>query len=260
MPFTSDPADVMDDYYTQAKKFEAKIESARNFVVETEKQIKKASAEKPKKTGPVKMEKRRKEWFESYRWFKSSEDFLVVSGKDATQNEVVIKKYMEPGDLVFHTDTQGSPFSILKNGREAGQKTIFEAAKQTAIYSKSWAMGYGSANVYYVQPYQVTKQAPPGEYIPHGSFMIRGKKTYVKDLKLELAIGISKDFKVIAGPREAISKQARHFVVLMPGDTATGTMAKEVKAKLVDHVPEIKTIPLEDFQRFVPGKSRMVKS
>jgi hypothetical protein len=46
----------------------------------------------------------------------------------------------------------------------------------------------------------------------------------------------------------------------MPGDTATGTIAKQVKSKLVEHVPESKTIPLEEFQKFVPGNSRMVKS
>jgi len=43
-----------------------------------------------------------KEWYEKFRWFISSDDFLILGGRDATSNEIVIKKHTEKNDLVFH--------------------------------------------------------------------------------------------------------------------------------------------------------------
>ena len=37
--------------------------------------------------------------------------------------------------------------------------------------------------------YQVSKSAPSGEYLPQGSFMIRGKKNFINPPKLELGFG-----------------------------------------------------------------------
>ena len=43
---------------------------------------------------------------------------------------------------------------------------------------------------YYVKSNQVSKSAPAGEYISTGSFMIRGKKNYLPQARLELGIGL----------------------------------------------------------------------
>jgi predicted ribosome quality control (RQC) complex YloA/Tae2 family protein len=32
-------------------------------------------------------------WFEKFLWFVSSENFLVIAGRDAQQNELLVKKY-----------------------------------------------------------------------------------------------------------------------------------------------------------------------
>ncbi len=45
----------------------------------------------------VKHKIKHKEWFEKFRWFVSSDGFLVVAGKDAVSNEVLIKKHTECG-------------------------------------------------------------------------------------------------------------------------------------------------------------------
>jgi len=34
-------------------------------------------------------------WFEKFHWFFTSENYLVISGKDAHQNEIIVKKYMD---------------------------------------------------------------------------------------------------------------------------------------------------------------------
>jgi len=38
-------------------------------------------------------------WFEKFNWFVSSENYLVLGGRDAQQNELLVKKYLNPGEL-----------------------------------------------------------------------------------------------------------------------------------------------------------------
>jgi len=38
-------------------------------------------------------------WFEKFHWFISTENFLVIAGRDAQQNEMIVKKYLD-----VHTD------------------------------------------------------------------------------------------------------------------------------------------------------------
>lgn len=57
---------------------------------------------------------RKSMWFEKFYWFLSSENFLVISAHDAQQNEVIIKKYLSPTDIVLHAHIQGAAFTIIK--------------------------------------------------------------------------------------------------------------------------------------------------
>ena len=41
---------------------------------------------------------RRKHWFEKFHWFITSDDYLVLGGRDAQQNEQLVKRYLRPGD------------------------------------------------------------------------------------------------------------------------------------------------------------------
>lgn len=42
---------------------------------------------------------RKVHWFEKFNWFISSENYLVISGRDAQQNELIVKRYMSKDDL-----------------------------------------------------------------------------------------------------------------------------------------------------------------
>ncbi len=33
-------------------------------------------------------------WFEKFYWFVSSENYIVLSGRDAQQNELLVKRYL----------------------------------------------------------------------------------------------------------------------------------------------------------------------
>jgi len=205
--------------------------------------------------------RRRRAWYEKYRWFRSSEGFLVLGGRDATTNEILIKKHMEPHDIVLHADIQGAPFVLIKTeGKAPSESTIREAGQLAASYSKAWKEGFHAVDVYWVRPEQIDKKAPSGQYIKKGAFMMRGKKNYLHGMSLEVSIGLKiedGEVKFIGGPTEAISKETEYAVRLTPGRLKSGSLAKLVRERLARMVPEkfkeaVLRAPLEEIQAFIP--------
>ncbi len=221
-------------YFDMAKKQKRKREGAKEALQESHKKLKKAEKEKfkqDKKEEQAKKPKRKKEWYEKFHWFHSSEGFLVLGGRDATTNEIVIKKHTDKNDLVFHTEMPGSPFFVIKTqNKEAGEITLKETAEATAIYSKAWKTGLSTTDVYYVKPDQVSKEAEAGEYMTKGAFMIRGKRTYLHP-DMGFAIGL-KDNIIIAGPLSAIKAQTENYLIVIQGRQKTSDLAKKIQKKL----------------------------
>jgi len=195
--FTKDAKDNALEYYEQAKKDKRKIEGAKIALEKTEEMLKVESLEKYnklKKEIPL-IKRPKKKWYEKYRWFKTSDKFLVIGGKDATSNEVLVKKYMEPSDLFFHTDIKGAPIVILKNPEnieieKIPELSIQESAIFAASYSNAWREGWGSTKIYYVRPHQVSKTPKAGEYLPKGSFYITGEKNFLPKPYLDVTFGL----------------------------------------------------------------------
>ncbi len=253
------------EYYERAKKAEDKIKGIKKAMKETRAKIEKAKTEAFKRIEAASKPpsiRRKKEWYEKFRWFFSSDGFLVIGGKDASTNEIIIKKHVEPHDLIFHADIQGSPFAVVKTlGKTPTEETINEAACFTASYSRAWKEHLRAINVYWVKPEQVSKSPPSGQYLPKGSFMIYGKKNYVRNVPLEIAIGVKREedsFRIIGGPVNAISKQTNLYVRLIPGKKPSGKLAKEIRIRLLSMAPpeereEISKIPIEEIQAFIPS-------
>lgn len=225
-------------YYDEAKKYKKKIEGAKSALENSLKKLEKLEKKKPEpKQIDVKGTVKR-EWYEKFRWFHSSEGFLVVCGRDATSNEIVIKKHTDKDDVVFHTSMPGSPFCVIKTqGKEPTDITLNETAQQTASYSKAWKLGIAAAEVFHVKPDQVSKEALSGEYIAKGAFMIYGKKN-IMTAKLEIAIG-SKDGQIIGGPVDAIKSQTKKYVVVTQGKDKSSDIAKQIKKRIGGDLDEI---------------------
>lgn len=174
----------------------------------------------------------KKRWFEKFRWFETSEGLLAVAGKDATSNIALLKKYLQPDDIVFHAEITGAPVVILKGGNRASERSIEEVAQFAASYSRAWREGLSWINVYYVRPEQVSFSAPSGEYLPKGSFMVMGKKNYVKT-RLAVAFAIRKSngaYEILHGPTSAVAAKSRAFVEVVPGNED----AVSLSLKIVD--------------------------
>lgn len=67
------------------------------------------------KQSVVKTVQRKVFWFEKFIWFISSENYLVIGGRNAQQNEALVKKYMDKNDLFMHSELHGAAVVILKN-------------------------------------------------------------------------------------------------------------------------------------------------
>jgi len=224
-------------YYEKAKKSKRKIKGAEEtherFVKQLEelKEKGKVFVEKEKEK---RKEKRKKEWYEKFRWFFSSEGFLCIGGRDATTNDIIVKKHVDKGDIVFHTEAPGSPFFVVKSeGKKIGKETIEEVGEATASYSRAWREGHMVAEVYYVNPDQIKKE----KGLPKGSFMIYGKRNYMKP-GLKIGVGV-KGGRIIGGAVDAVKKNSERFLEIVPGSLKKSDVAKKIKSKLGGDLDEI---------------------
>ncbi|VDK73476.1 unnamed protein product [Litomosoides sigmodontis] len=138
------------------------------------------------------MKRRRVMWFEKFFWFVSSENYLVIGGRDAQQNELLVKRYLRPGDIYMHADTRGASSVIIRNklgGGDVPPRTLNEAATMAICYSSAWEAKV-TTSAWWVYQHQVSRTAPTGEYLTPGSFMIRGKKNYIPTCQLQMGFGI----------------------------------------------------------------------
>src|SRR5208337_2898855 len=60
----------------------------------------------------------KKLWYHRFRWFITSDGVVVLGGRDASQNEELVKKYMAGGDLFVHADVHGASVVIVKGKTE----------------------------------------------------------------------------------------------------------------------------------------------
>ena len=246
---------IASSYYDKAKDSESKIEGVEKALEKTQEKIDELSEDEFDYEEELedKSGKRSKKWFEKYRWFYSSEGYLMIAGRDAQTNEMLVNKHMESNDLYFHADFDGAPSVVVKDGQEAGEETREEAAKAAVTFAKTWKAGIGADDVYYVDPEQVTEEAESGEYIGKGAFVIRGDRTYMRNVSVEACIGayqIEDSWVPICGPESAISEHCDEYVEIQPGHTKKSEIAKKIQSGL-DHNLDLDYI----IRSLPPGKS-----
>ena len=240
-------------YYALVKKAKKKLGGLDSGVAKVKSKI--LSEEKNKTVQKKLVKKREKKWYEKFHWFFTSEGFLVISGRDAHSNEIVVKKLMEPEDIYFHADIQGAPHTIIKtNGEVPSQKSKQEAAIFAGVFSKAWREQIPGIDVYSALPNQVTKNAPSGEALGTGAFMIYGKREWFRKTPLEFAIGIKKGnaFEVCSGPIEAIKANCSFFIELSFGDDSKGATAKKIKSIFSKKLKSTE-INLDDLSALLPS-------
>jgi len=271
------------EFYERGKRVKQKFEGAKTALEDTRSKLfelesKIGEAEKLKRAKPAeaieevaKRKVKHKEWFEKFRWFISSDGFLVVAGKDAVSNEVLIKKYTESNDIVFHANISGAPFVVVKTeGKEHSETVLREAGEFAAAFSRGWREGYASVDVYWVKPEQLGKGGPSGEYVPHGAFVVSGKRNWMRNVPLKIAVGVvleeNGEVGFVGGPVEAVKAKAKAYVTIVPGGEQGKELVKRVLKVLAAKVPKelrekILKASIEQVRAFIPySMGRIVES
>ena len=261
-------------YYERGKRAKEKSQGALSALQDSKRKLAKierelAEAEQLKSLKPAelmealskrKVEMENKEWFEKFRWYTSSDGFLVVAGKDTVSNEVLIKKYTTQEDVVFHAEITGSPFVVIKaEGREISEKVLREAGEFAASFSRAWRENLGSADVYWVKVDQLSKSGPSGESVPHGAFFVVGKRNWLRNTPLRVAVGIivGEETTFVGGPVEAVKAKTKAYIVIQPGDLAGKELLKQILKSLMlklskEQREKAGKTSLEQVREFVP--------
>lgn len=237
-------------YYNSSKKTKEKIvggKKALDATMEKMKNLEKKSSEKKEER------KTKVFWFEKYRWFLSSNNVLVIGGKDAKSNERIVKKYLKEKDRYAHADIHGAPSVVVKGTDET---TLREACVFSLIFSKAWNAKIGSGDAYWVLPEQVSKTPGTGEFVPKGGFIIRGKKNYFRGIKIRAAVGeteIENTKKLMCGPVSALKKHSKRYLVFEPGETKKTDFARQLSKTFDSSADEIMRI-------LPPGDVKIIES
>ncbi len=227
----------MNKFFSEYKEISKKINGLINAINETERKINELKKGLEEISKIIIVKEMKKEWYERFKWTFSSQGFLIIGGKDARQNEILVKRYMDEKDIFVHSDVPGGSVVIIKsNGLEVPEETKKEAISFAVIYSKAWKAKLSCADGYWVMANQVSKKPPSGEFLKKGAFMIYGERNYIRNVPLILFLGVKivdKEFKIIVGNENFVKNNSITFVKLVPGDLKGEILVKKIKELLI---------------------------
>ena len=252
--------------FNEAKRQKAAIVSIERLQKKTEKDLEKLRKQVEVSKDSISItEIKKKNWYERYRWFNTSDDTLAIGGRDSSSNMAIIRKHLENSDRVFHADIFGSPFFILKAGKETTDSSLNEVAHATVCFSRAWREAMYGLKAFWVNPEQVKKGAPSGQFLSKGSFVIEGQRNYVRVATLKLGVGLLKQddrYIVVCGPPTCIKKNCICYSMIEPGGLEMTDAAKKIKIEFVNMKGDVvKSISVDDFVRVLPaGESHVTES
>lgn len=249
--------------FDEAKKQSGAVGSIEQAMEKTRKEIDGVRGRAGAEGAVLVSEIRKKSWYERYRWFFTTDGLLAIGGRDAASNSAVVRKHLGKDDRVFHGDIFGSPFFILKGGRDAPTSSMNEVAHATVCFSRAWREGMYGLSAYWVNPGQVKKSAPSGQFLPKGSFTIEGQRNFIKVSSLRLAVGIIRqgdDFVLACGPPEPVRKNSVCHAVIEPHGSEMADAAKKVRLEFLKLEEDVaRKISIDDFVRVLPAGQSQIR-
>ena len=270
-------------YFEQARTLKDKAKGAKVALERTETQAAKDAAKREKEAaaGRVRIGKRSKRfWFEKHRWGILSDGRMVVGGRDAKGNDTVVRKYLRSTDLYIHADLHGAPSCSLRlhdgletdphpigfrpegvaslkisqdfagsieDAQNLPSEIIKEAAQLAICWSRAWGSGSAAATAFHARPTQVSKQTESGESLGRGAFVVRGQRTWYRDVEMEIAIGFAIVNNIpipISGTAQGVSELCQRWAIIRPGREKKETIANRIaKATGLAHDDVLATLP-----------------
>lgn len=162
--------------------------------------------------------------YTKYRWFYTSSKKFVIGGKNAEQNEEIVRDMMKSSEnyIVMHTREPGSPFSVIKSW-DFNEKDLEECAIFTACFSRAWRECKKSVIVDIFMSEQIIKKRG----MKTGTFGVSGN---IKHEQVELKLYLIKQGGVLrAVPFKPKSKE---FICIIPGNISKDNFAEQIAIKL----------------------------
>jgi len=242
--------------FNESKKQKAAIGSIEKLLIKTENELEKV-IEKGESAKSVSFTQvRKKNWFERYRWFYTTDGVLAVGGRDSSSNSAIIRKHLDKNDKVFHAEISGSPFFLLKDNATSTPASLTEVAHATVCFSKVWKEAFYGSSAYWVNPDQVKKGAPSGQSMAKGSFMIEGQRNFVKISSLKMCVAIIKheeSYLLTCGP-PSMKNTAVCYAMIEPTGQDMADVAKRIRYEFLSSNEEIaKPFSIDDFVRVLPA-------
>jgi len=242
--------------FNESKKQKAAIGSIEKLLKKTENELEKVvkKGESAKQVNVTQV--RKKNWFERYRWFYTTDGVLAIGGRDSSSNSAIIRKHLQKNDKVFHAEMSGSPFFLLKGDDAATPASLTEVAHATVCFSKVWKEAVYGSSAYWVNPDQVKKGAPSGQSMAKGSFMIEGQRNFVKISSLKMCVAIIKheeSYLLTCGP-PSMKNTAVCYAMIEPTGQDMADVAKKIRYEFLSSNEEItKPFSIDDFVRVLPA-------
>jgi predicted ribosome quality control (RQC) complex YloA/Tae2 family protein len=124
------------------------------------------------------------------------ENFLVLSGRDPTQSELLCQKFISPQDFFVHSDMDGSGIVIVRklDKEQDGlvpPTTLLQAGTMSICQSKAWESKI-TTSAFWAKGDQITKTSFAGDALPTGQFNLKknAKKNYLPPVQLIYGIGL----------------------------------------------------------------------
>ena len=245
------------EYFNLAKKLKKKAVDTGKAIGVSEKELEDTGKEverieEQRETG----KEIKRQWYHDFHWLITSEGLLAIGGKDAKQNELLVKKHLGDKDLFFHADIHGASAVVLKDGKKANEKSLHETAQFAGCYSSAWRARLAGVDVYSVEKDQVSLSAPTGEYLAKGSFLIVGKKQYFKGVEMKMYLGKKKGLAgVFIIPSSTGNEYFEVCYELIPGKQEKEEIAKKLSQELGQM--GVKGVKADEIAVLLPGRSEV---
>ncbi|HTY43899.1 MAG TPA: NFACT RNA binding domain-containing protein [Patescibacteria group bacterium] len=107
----------------------------------------------------------------------------ILLGKNAENNDELMKKFKDKENIIFHTVAPGSPFCVIDNLKPS-KEDINLSATYCARYSQDWRDNKGNVNVSMFTGKDISKEKgmKPGMWKVKKSKTIRIKKKEIEKL------------------------------------------------------------------------------
>ena len=152
---------------------------------------------------------------QKYRWFYTSSGKLVVGGKNAIQNEQLLRifKAAKKDFLAMHTSEPGSPFSVIYSEiKKISKKDIQECAIFTASFSRAWKEKKKITEVDIFNLYQLIKS----KLMKIGTWGVKGK---IKKISVPLELVLIKQKSKLRAVPESVAKSKKQILLkIVPGE------------------------------------------